>query len=276
MSALVAASVTAASASGLVEIGLDDPHLIPPATISNDWGGVYGGISYGRTTSKRTTTVPQEPEEFFDTGVCESPGSVGSHGSYKCRFDKKTGPFTPHVWDTSPEIQELRFQKNPWNQEDLKRKGNPLGRAVDDEVVRYNAGYDGIWMNGEDFEFTYNYRQREIPASSLIFNEIANSDQVGAFLGYRRDFGTLVGGIEGNYTSDMQTVELQVGLDAGQLLPYGFVGAGSFDSQGGMVYGAGADLKLGQDGLMVGLKHTVGEFDDISSGTTAVRVGWQF
>jgi opacity protein-like surface antigen len=91
-----------------------------------------------------------------------------------------------------------------------------------------------------------------------------DSDGAGAFVGYRHDFGRMVGGLELGVLGDLTTAEAQLGVDLGRLLVYGLAGAGEFNSVSGTVYGAGADFKLGKR-MMVGAKYMTGDFESVSA-----------
>lgn len=82
-----------------------------------------------------------------------------------------------------------------------------------------------------------------------------SSDETGVFAGYRHDFGLLVGGVE---VSSLETAEVQMGVDAGRLLVYGYVGTDN---------GLGIDARIGRR-VLVGVR---------SNGEdTLLRVGIEF
>lgn len=81
----------------------------------------------------------------------------------------------------------------------------------------------------------------------------------GAFVGYRHDFGRIVGGVEVSASGG----QLQLGLDLNRVLTYGFAGTGG-------AYGAGLDVAVGKR-LLLGAQRDLGD-----AGTTSVRVGWRF
>jgi len=99
----------------------------------------------------------------------------------------------------------------------------------------------------------------------------SSTDQFGAFAGYRRDFGRVVGGLEVGSIGDMTSAEAQIGLDLGRALAYGFAGAADAGGESGAIYGAGIDLLLGR-GVLLGVKHTTGDLGDM----TTIRVGVKF
>ena len=105
--------------------------------------------------------------------------------------------------------------------------------------------------------------------------ETTSENNFGAFLGYRHDFGRIVGGAEIGVNGDLRSLEAQVGLDLGKVLPYAFAGVGDLDGVSGKTYGVGADMALGKN-LLVGVKTTRGEFDDTDLSSTLVRVAIQF
>ena len=102
-----------------------------------------------------------------------------------------------------------------------------------------------------------------------------NSEDVGAFAGYRYDLGTLVAGAEVGTSNDINTLEAQAGLDLGVVLPYAFVGVADFADQDGTTYGVGADAAIGKN-LLLGVKYTRGEFDAVDVESTTLRVGIKF
>lgn len=278
-------SVSAAYAGGLAPPVYMEPPVVPPTVMVPSWTGPYAGLTYGRTTTTETWLEPTFEDDIrteFDGEVCKSPGIVGSHGSYKCKFDDKDGAFTSSVWGSSPEIQALRLTDEPWNDDDLERTGNPLGRTADAEVVRYSEpNYNGIWLNGEDFEFTYNYREVNlgpVQTGFETFTEENTEETYGAFVGYRHQVGQAVFGLEGAVHGELTSLEAQLGLAAGPLLPYVSYGVGQFDSEDVTTYGGGADFQVGLiNGMFVGADAIVIEDN---SGNTAeqatIRVGFNF
>lgn len=122
---------------------------------------------------------------------------------------------------------------------------------------------DPIFMAYPEFKVVETYSTSE------------DNDEFGAFVGYRHDFGRMVGGVELGVLGDLTTAEAQVGLDLGRLLVYGHAGAGQFDGVSGTVYGAGADLKLGKR-MMVGAKYTTGDFDGNDVESLSARVAIAF
>lgn len=106
----------------------------------------------------------------------------------------------------------------------------------------------------DDPIFDYYPEYKEIVKETTESSE----DQLGGFLGYRHDFGRVVGGFEIGKIGDF-SAEAQIGLDLGQVLLYGVAGE-SF-------YGAGADMKIGER-FLIGLKYT----DQV----TSIRAGIRF
>lgn len=98
-----------------------------------------------------------------------------------------------------------------------------------------------------------------------------SSDDIGAFVGYRHDFGKIVGGVEIGVMGDTKSGEVQIGFDLGQVLAYSLAGVADDGTNSGAIYGAGVDLKLGKN-LLLGVKHTTGDLSDM----TTLRVGIQF
>jgi len=115
----------------------------------------------------------------------------------------------------------------------------------------------------------YSVERVQVPGETVTTE--TSKDHVGAFLGYRHDFGRIVGGIEAGVLGDLKSLEAQGGVDLGNVLVYGLAGVGDADGTSGMIYGAGADLKLGKR-LLLGIKHTTGDFHD----STSLRVGIRF
>lgn len=100
-----------------------------------------------------------------------------------------------------------------------------------------------------------------------------SSTDAGAFIGYRHQFPwRVVGGIELNGSSDFRSLELQAGLGADRVLVYGLAGVGQSDGESGMIYGAGADVKLGKR-MFIGAAYKTG---DTWGGQTSLRLGIQF
>lgn len=97
-----------------------------------------------------------------------------------------------------------------------------------------------------------------VPVIKTISSGTSGVD-VGAFVGYRHDFGRIVGGVEANTSGG----QLQLGLDLNRVLAYGFAGTGG-------AYGAGLDVALGKR-LLVGVQHDLGD-----EGATSLRVGIRF
>lgn len=109
-----------------------------------------------------------------------------------------------------------------------------------------------------------------VPVIKTITTGSSGTD-VGAFAGYRHDFGRLVGGVEIGRIGDVTSAEVQLGLDMGRVLPYGLAGGAWAGGESGTIYGAGVDVRLGQRWL-VGIKHTTGDV----GGMTTLRVGIRF
>lgn len=137
------------------------------------------------------------------------------------------------------------------------------------EGVRFvYPGEDGPrLLDCDDETFTFWGAEAEtvdVPTGTIT--ETAKTDSLGAFAGYRHDFGRIVGGVEIGVMDDQTTAEVQLGLDLGPVLAYGLAGSGD-----GMIWGVGADVQIGKR-LMVGAKVTDGDAGRVAT----IRVGIRF
>lgn len=273
-----------------VSIPFDDPEVMAPP--GADWSGAYVGLSYGQNKATKTTTRTwEEIEEGFDyhEATCVRGTGSSQHENNKCKlnedlFDALGVPLVKNPWDTAP------YKLNDG--------------ALTDQLAKYQSGYDGLWL-GDSSTGSHTWTlgdvvptQAEVDAlnadtsrdavlsimhffqedvvtqmSETVTTETSKSS-FGAFLGYRHDFGRIVGGAEIGALGDLTTAEAQIGFDAGQLLIYGLGGWGEYDGTSGTIYGAGADLKLSPK-VLVGVKYTTGEFDDTDVDTASLRVAYQ-
>lgn len=277
-------SASTASSDGLTSLGLDDPEVLAP---SSNWSGAYVGLSFGRnTTTTRSTRTWEEVTPGFDfrEATCTRVGNT--HEGNKCRIDQT-------MWDA------LSFASiaNPWSTAPFKlNDGSQTG-----QLAKYLTEYHGLWLGdtagshtwnigqhvpdvaalnaptGQDavLSVTHQFKADVVTQMSESITSIESMDEFGAFAGYRHDFGKIIGGVELGMIGDLASLEAQAGLDLGRVLPYVFAGAGQYDGESGTVFGAGADLKIGQR-LRVGIKHTVGEFDNVDVESTALRVAFKF
>lgn len=94
------------------------------------------------------------------------------------------------------------------------------------------------------------------------FSVSSSSTEPGAFVGYRHDFGKIVGGIELSATEASEAAELQLGLDLNRVLVYGLAGSDG--------YGAGADVQLGKR-LFLGAKYVKGDDSDRAVARFGIR-----
>lgn len=137
------------------------------------------------------------------------------------------------------------------------------------EGVRFvYPGEDGPrLLDCDDETFTFWGAEAEvIEVSTGTITETAKTEGMGAFAGYRHDFGRIVGGVEIGVLDDRTTAEAQLGLDFGSVLAYGLAGTGD-----GAFWGAGVDIQIGKR-LMVGAKVTDGD----AGRTATLRAGIRF
>ncbi|MGL5008599.1 MAG: hypothetical protein ACRC6I_01850 [Paracoccaceae bacterium] len=109
--------------------------------------------------------------------------------------------------------------------------------------------------------------------STAIIKEADNP--AGAFIGYRHDFGRVVGGVELGVLGDLTSAELQLGADLGLVMLYGLAGAGDFNGESGELFGLGADVQVGKR-MMLGVKYTSGGFGGTDVEAVSARVGLRF
>ena len=218
---------TAAFADGLTSLGLDDPEVMAPPSVSGDWSGPYVGLSYGRTE----TTTP-----VYDVCIDDGDYSGGDKCSGKAEYSDLT---------FGPGLEGTDYTQTGFMSPD-------------------HVSSDHVFLLGE-----------AVTIVDAQGNVIGTGTTVGAFLGYRHDFGRIVVGAEIGVNGDLKTLEAQVGLDLGKVLPYAFAGVGELDGESGNTYGVGADVALGKN-LLVGVKTTRGEFGDTDLSSTLVRVAIQF
>ena len=136
------------------------------------------------------------------------------------------------------------------------------------EGVRFvYPGEDGPRvLDCDDETFTFWGAESEVvqvPSGSVT--EATKTDDLGAFAGYRHDFGRIVGGVEIGVLGDQATAEAQLGLDLGPVLAYGLAGTGD-----GATWGAGADIQIGKR-LMVGAKVTDGDAGRVATIRAGIR-----
>jgi outer membrane immunogenic protein len=105
----------------------------------------------------------------------------------------------------------------------------------------------------------------------VIITSSASTEKVGAFAGYRNDWGRVVGGIEVGALGDLATAEVHLGLDMGRVLIYGLAGAARFEDAEGAIYGVGADMRLGER-MLVGAKYIEGNGFEAAT----LRIGIRF
>jgi hypothetical protein len=256
-------------AGNLVTTGLDDPHVTPPATSTTafSWSGPYAGVSYGQ--SSHTRTYEHREEEPWEKHAYRCDRGTG-HFGFKCDVTGLTH---------APEFGTLNNINRPWSN-------------ARDETVRYNNGYDGLWM-GADQSFAFTLPSYVAPVArdsrwaqigyehmsgvnvTQWTETVTESDTtLGGFVGYRHQFQTLpfVVGAEFNAMTtdshgDFTQIGLQAGFAAGRVLPYVEAGADH--------YAGGVDVALGRQGrLLVGVR--TWEAHDGDDKGTQLRVGWNF
>jgi hypothetical protein len=253
--------------------GLDDPEVIAPA--GQNWTGLYAGLSYGRVTEERTTIIPGTA---YNEATCTRGTGSSAHENNKCRLDQA-------LWDAL----QAATVKDPWNV-----PGYRLGDATKADLpVKYQSGYPGAWMGGMTSDtLTWPIGQHAPDVAALnapsgqdavlsvaqrttattTLTEAVSGDEAGAFAGYRKDWGRIVGGVELGVTGDLATAEAQVGFDAGRVLIYGLAGYGEINGEGGAIYGVGADVMLGKR-VMIGVKAVASDF---GAEAVTARVGVRF
>lgn len=246
---------TAAFADGLTSLGLDDPEVMAPPSVSGDWSGPYIGLSYGRTE----TTTP-----VYDVCIDDGGHSGGDKCSGKAEYIDLT--FGPGLEGTDNYTQ-TGFMSKDAKLETATDRVFLLGEAV--TIVDAKGNVIGTGTTVGEYATGTLYRPETGETKTVSI------DEVGAFLGYRHDFGRIVVGAEIGMNGDLKTLEAQVGLDLGKVLPYAFAGVGELDGESGNTYGVGADVALGKN-LLVGVKTTRGEFGDTDLDSTLVRVAIQF
>lgn len=269
----------AATVAGLVATNAAAGGLSPPAVAPPNWNGPYAGLSYGRTT------VTSTHEEYKHWRQCERGGNLDE-------IDAESSASMCVVSGgdhaNSPELRALVGAGVAENGDGVIAVGNSYSVIAPGgtEPFRYDAGYNGVYM-GDDkvIRYTSSSDARTTTtgpggARSVFVETITNiietdepSESAGAFAGYRQEVGAFVLGGEAGFNGDLKSIEAQVGLNAGLLLPYVFYGFGQFDGEDTDTYGVGADMKIGLvDGMFVGAKYTQGDFGEQAT----VRVGFNF
>lgn len=267
-----------AYADGLTELGLDDPEVMAPPSVSGDWTGPYVGLSYGRTTvsrawkETRTETIVTETEvPVYDTCV-----DVGGHsGGDKCfgNADNINLTFGPNLGVTDNWTKTGFYDKDKvFLVGETVTIVNPDGTTTQGTT---NGEYDTGTLYRLETGKTKTEYNEEVIETVVDMSSKTKSNNVGAFVGYRKDWGRVVGGVELGKNGDITSLEAQAGFDLGKVLAYGFGGIGRLDGVDGSVYGLGTDLKVSEK-LVVGVKYTVGEFGDTDTESTALRIALKF
>lgn len=303
MAAMLVALATGASAQKLGTPGTYDPPVInmnPPAEAppTFSWTGWGIGVSVGQSQHTREYTR-QETREWEEEIVHITEEEWEEH-KYWCEKGFASAHFGPKCDVTglthAPEFDPLVFANSPWNNNR-------------DETVRYNNGYDGLWMGDDDvFYFTlpeyvdpsdrgdkwaqigYEYLSgvtitewTEIVEYSETFDvtykETHNDITIGAVANYRYQFeGTpfVVGGeINVFKARDMDETFTQIGLQGGvavdRNLTFGEVGIEHF--------AVGNDYAFGREGnVILGVRYWAddsnsaerGDFDDSGTQVRAI------
>lgn len=120
-------------------------------------------------------------------------------------------------------------------------------------------------------------RSVEVPVLGITITE--DELMAGGFAGYRHTYtNNITTGVElGVQMADhaLYTAELQLGYDAGNLLPYVSGGYGYYNDKDGYVLGAGVDYKINES-WFTGVKYTYGDFSTINTNSIGVRLGYRF
>ena len=141
--------------AGNPSTGLSDPVVIAPTNPTFSWSGPYAGLTYGQSNHKRQYTrtwdetrtyytkegfetvtprveeVERREEIPYDEHRYTCTRGSG-HFGYKCDVSGFT---------LSPEFNDLDTVNRPW-------------REAEDQTVRYENGYSGLWM-GADETYTF-------------------------------------------------------------------------------------------------------------------------
>jgi hypothetical protein len=262
---------TSVHAGNLVTVGLDDPEVIPPARFS--WGGVYGGLTYGQSQHTREYTRTWEEDITREREIHNYNCTRGKekHFGRKCNV---TG-FTD-----AEELQALDNVNRPW-------------QNAADQDVRYQSGYDGLWMgSSEVFSFSLpdqrsiSNQPRWAQMNYLGFDTVVdvigtesfsetyevthNDTTLGGFIGYRHEISQyVVLGVEANafqamdLGEDFYQIEAQAGISLGRVLPFVGIGPDHFS--------VGTDIAI-TDNVLIGIRH----WDADEDSGTQVRIGWMF
>lgn len=145
----------------------------------------------------------------------------------------------------------------------------------------FYAGASGNLAFGDETTMvdTRNTRGRSHPRFTTVTDSFDDAG-LGAFLGYRHDFGNVVTGAELGIMAfdDMGTVttaELQLGIDAGNLFPYISVGQAWTDGDDTTTYGLGADYRF-DNGVFVGAAYDQMDFGSTDADVFSLRLGLNF
>lgn len=259
-------AATSVDAGGLAP-PIDTSTPVPP--VAQNWSGAYVGLSYGQTTSTTTVTTTTQGEPIYQRQCSPTEGHTGK----KCSFSGH---------EDSAEIAALDRLNSPWRVPGFKVGQNHDAVVYDDQQsimwlsdpFTYTTAVAGdpVAIPGKNAENVL--LDTIIPETSSISELTATEAGVGAFIGYRWDMG-VVAGVEASSDGTMTTVEASAGMPMGDLLAYGFIGAGWYDGTQGNVYGAGADYRI-TDNWVGGVKTTIGEFDAMETETVAFRVAYKF
>ncbi len=244
ISTLAIMAATPLFAGNLTPGTYDPPVMAPP---SHNWTGLtFGG---GITKRKSTTTITERVPDGYER-TCLSGGS--GHGDQKCRVSKED-------YDQI----DLREVSSPWNKNGLRNDGQP------GEIVKYRAGYYGVWLNDQP-SYTFQTDSINDPGGSRgaslsdvtqMFVDtftLAEDEEVSGtvFARYLHDFGAgggfVLGGEAGYLVGDSAYGEALAGIAGERLFLYGGYGTNGAT--------AGIDLRIGQGSTTAGLKVT--EFGD--------------
>ncbi len=277
---MIALSATAASAGGL-----SDPIVTPPVLgtpyATSGWGGAYAGLSFGQTEAREKSEVERirrtpttedveviTVEEEAVKAVCEY-NQYGHSGGEKCdgfptELVEIEFPGIDHCGRDYSQTCVIRENKDGTSYIFVKGGTGEGYEYATGEVITTTTS-ETVTVDGPDLVTTF----------SETIQAYVESGDVGGFIGYRQQYGAAVLGVEASADGTLSTAELSAGLAMGDVLVYGFAGAGRYDGLDGSVYGGGVDYRL-SDSWTLGGKFTAGDFGSVETETAALRVSFNF